>query len=377
MDMKLNDICEVYSGYALKEFNDETTGTPVIKIGNITVDGSLNLAECQYTAEKVKDKYYSKYGDIYIALSGATTGKIGIMDSNVSHIINQRVGIVRRKNNDIPEKYIMYFLFRQTERILQEASGCAQPNISPKQIAQYELQNNSTEEMKRITVVLDSISKVISQRKQELQKLDELIKARFVEMFGTVDNNRFGWVIKTIGDCCTLKSGTSLPAEIENEGGEIPYVKVGDMNYPGNERYITTSSRYVSKETAGKGIFPTGSIVFPKRGGAIGTNKKRMTVIPICADLNVMGVSSNGELLPEYLMAYFEMTDLGSLDNGSSVPQINNKDIAPLRICVPPLSAQKEYKDFVAQIDKSKVVVQKALDEAQLLFDSLMQKYFG
>ena len=102
-----------------------------------------------------------------------------------------------------------------------------------------------------------------------------------------------------------------------------------------------------------------------------------MTTLPVCADLNVMGVSSNGCLVPDYLMAYFEMLDLGSLDNGSSVPQINNKDIAPLRICVPPLKLQKEFSVFVSQVDKSKVVAQKALDKTQHLFDSLMQKYFG
>ena len=85
----LSDICDVYSGYALKSFNDSGDGIPVIKIGNILGDGTLDLDECQYTVESVKDKYYSQKGDIYVALSGATTGKIGIMDTNTKHIINQ------------------------------------------------------------------------------------------------------------------------------------------------------------------------------------------------------------------------------------------------------------------------------------------------
>ena len=146
------------------------------------------------------------------------------------------------------------------------------------------------------------------------------------------------------------------------------------MNYPGNERYITTSSRFVTEQTAGKGIFPVGSILFPKRGGAIGTNKKRMTAIPACADLNVMGVTSNGSLIAEYLMVFFDMIDLGTLDNGSSVPQINNKDIAPLRICIPPLEQQKQFAVFVAQVDKSKVAVLKALDGGVASAGILIQK---
>ena len=179
-------------------------------------------------------------------------------------------------------------------------------------------------------------------------------QSRFIELFGDQKANPFGWPRTTIGDCCTLKSGTSLPADKENEGGRIPYVKVGDMNYPGNEQYITTSSRFVTEQTAGAGIFPVGPVIFPKRGGAIGTNKKRLTTLPICADLNVMGVTAGNALKSQYLMAYFNMVDLGALDNGSSVPQINNKDIAPLVICLPPLALQEQFAAFVEQTDKSK-----------------------
>ena len=196
-------------------------------------------------------------------------------------------------------------------------------------------------------------------------------------MFGDNETNPFGWKQSKVGDCCTLKSGTSLPAEVENEGGPIPYVKVGDMNYSGNERYITTSSRYVSLATAGNGIFEVGSIIFPKRGGAIGTNKKRMTKLPISADLNIMGVSSKGALLPEYLLVYFDMIDLGALSDGSSVPQINNKNIAPLRICLPPMELQKEFAAFVAEVDKSKLAVKQSLEKLETLKKSLMQQYFG
>jgi len=235
----------------------------------------------------------------------------------------------------------------------------------------------SIDEQKKVVAVLNKVSDLIAMRKKQLQKLDDLVKSRFVELFGDQETNPFGWEQCSIGECCTLKSGTSLPAEVENEGGPIPYVKVGDMNYPGNERYITTSSRYVSEETAGKGLFEVGSIIFPKRGGAIGTNKKRMTKLPICADLNVMGVSSNGQLLPEYLLAYFDMIDLGALSDGSSVPQINNKNIAPLVICVPPMDLQKQFAAFVEQTDKSKSTIQQSLDKLELLKKALMQKYFG
>lgn len=214
----------------------------------------------------------------------------------------------------------------------------------------------SLEEQKKIVDILNGIKQIIDKYKSQLNKLDTLIKARFIEMFGDQKANPFEWPQTTIGDCCILKSGTSLPADKENEGGAIPYVKVGDMNYPGNEQYITTSSRFVTEQTARAGIFPAGTVIFPKRGGAIGTNKKRLTTLPICADLNVMGVTAGSALKSQYLMAYFNMVDLGALDNGSSVPQINNKDIAPLVICLPPLELQEQFAVFAEQVDKSKVI---------------------
>lgn len=241
--------------------------------------------------------------------------------------------------------------------------------------AQIPLPDISTQ--RRIADTLDKVAEGIEVCRKMLGELDLMVKAKFGEMFGDAKVNPFDWVQSTIGASCTLKSGTSLPIEKENEGGNIPYVKVGDMNYVGNEKYITTSSRFVTEETAGVGIFPVGSVVFPKRGGAIGTNKKRLTSVPICADLNVMGVIPGKQLLPQYLLAYFDTIDLGLLNNGSSVPQINNKDIAPLIISIPPIELQEQFATFVSKIDKSRLTIQQVLSKIELEQKVLMQKYFG
>ena len=259
--------------------------------------------------------------------------------------------------DNVDYRFVFNFCRSQAfiDDMVSQATGASYPAVSDKIVRSSMLPAYSYEEQCQISCILDNVSKIIADRKKELQKLDDLIKARFVEMFGDQKTNPYGWQQTTIGDCCTLKSGTSLPADKENEGGTIPYVKVGDMNYPGNEQYITTSSRFVTEQTAGAGIFPVGTVIFPKRGGAIGTNKKRLTTLPICADLNVMGVTAGSKLTPPYLMAYFNMVDLGALDNGSSVPQINNKDIAPLVICLPPIELQEQFAAFVEQTDKSKL----------------------
>ena len=255
----------------------------------------------------------------------------------------------------IDSKYLYYFLSGKTDYLNSLGRGATFKEISKAIVENIEIPLPEVEEQKRIAARFERLLRLIQLQKAELEELDKLVKSRFIELFGDQTANPYGWQQTSIGACCTLKSGTSLPSDKENEGGAIPYVKVGDMNYPGNEQYITTSSRFVSEQTAGTGVFPVGTVVFPKRGGAIGTNKKRLTRLPICADLNVMGVTAGRRLTPQYLMAYFDTVDLGTLNNGSSVPQINNKDIAPLLICIPPMALQEQFAAFVEQTDKSKL----------------------
>lgn len=342
-----------------------------------TVTGyqTLLFGESPSRARKKVEK-----GDILVSTVRPNLNAVAILNEDTPNVTIASTGFcVLQCKENTDNRFVFNYCKSKPfiDEMVSQATGASYPAVNEKTIRSAKVPFYSYEKQCEIGNVLDCVADIIEKRKKILEKLDEVVKARFVEMFGDQNANPFGWKQQTIGECCGLKSGTSLPSDVENEGGSVPYVKVGDMNYPGNERYITTSSRFVSEETAGKGIFPVGSVLFPKRGGAIGTNKKRMTTLPVCADLNVMGVFSKGDLVNEYLLSFFDTLDLGALDNGSSVPQINNKDIAPLVICTPPIDLQKQFAMFVQQVDKSKVAVQKSLDEAQLLFDSLMQKYFG
>lgn len=310
---------------------------------------------------------------VLIAMYGATIGASSIL--KIEAATNQACAAFVKRDDIIPE-YLYAFLESQQSRFIKDAVGGAQPNISAGYLKKIEIPIPPLEKQRRIAALLDKVSDLIAKRRAQLDKLDLLVKSRFVEMFGDQEINTKGWYQSTVGECCTLKSGTSLPADKENEGGSVPYIKVGDMNYPGNEYYITTSSRYVSRTTAGSGVFPVGTVIFPKRGGAIGTNKKRLTTVPICADLNVMGVIAGRLLHPGYLMTYFSMVDLGKLDNGSSVPQINNKDISPLRICLPPMELQEKFTTIIKQSDKTKLTIQQSLDKLEMLKKALMQQYF-
>ena len=385
MRMRLNEICEVYSGYALKSFNDSEVGLPVVKIGNILTDGTLNLDECQYTTDCVNEKYYSNKDDIYIALSGATIGKIGIMDADERYVVNQRVGIVRKKSDDVPQEYIKYFLLKQTNRILQEAAGCAQPNISPKQIAEYSVPEVSKEKMFEVCIVLDAIKRIIDMRKAELIALDNLIKARFVEVFGDTVTNSLGWEehrLEEYIDFMTSGSRGWAKYFVDKENELFITIKNVKNNHItlDNIQYIDAPDNKEAERTK-------------VRAGDL--------LISITADLGRTGVvdtdiAEKGAYINQHLslvrldktrvnplyVSYFLETESGRMQfeskNQNGVKSGLNFDaIKSLKILVPPLEIQESYLAFIHQVDKSKVVVQKALDETQLLFDSLMQQYFG
>lgn len=216
-------------------------------------------------------------------------------------------------------------------------------------VSNRDIDDISIEEQNKCVEEIDNIVNAIKNRENVVKQLEEYNSALYYKLL-----NNSKCKLMLINECCNLKSGSTLSASIENEGGNVTYIKVGDMNLPGNEKYITTSTKHVSLSTAGKGVFPIGSVLFPKRGAAIYTNKKRMTVKKTCADLNIMGVYSKDTnvLLPEFLYYYFYTLDLKELSNGAAIPQLNNKDIAPLEIQIPSIELQRDFAKKVNLVDK-------------------------
>ena len=363
--MKLQEVCEVYSGYALKEFHDSDEGYPVIKIGNICSDGTLDLEKCQFTNDFVNEKYFSKKGDIYVALSGATTGKIGIINTDEKYIINQRVGVVRKIDKAIPDQYIKYFLMNKTEKILEDASGCAQPNISPKQIGQYEFPKLGYSEMDHISVILDGISNVIAQRKQELQKFDDLIKARFVELFGDLASPKCKWKAEKLVDVCVNPDdikcgpfGTQLNKDEYVDSGvavwEIPQI---------NSLFLTTPTHYLTEEKARQldaySIKP-GDIAMSRKG-----NVGKCAVFPsslaegiIHSDVLRIRVDDS-RVFPMFMMHQLHYSgavqhQIELVSSGAIMAGINVTKLKQIFVHIPPMELQNQFTTFVQQVDKSK-----------------------
>ena len=376
--MLLEDICDIYSGYAIKEFNEDKLGIPVIKISNILKDGTVELNECQYTIEKIDQKYHSQYDDIYIALSGATTGKIGILKSYDKFIINQRVGIVRKKENNIPIDFIKYFLFYYTGRIFKEASGCAQPNISPKQIGKYILPRLDGDNVKFIVEMLESLTNIIKKRKEQLNYLDELRRARFVEMFGDINANDKNWDCEPLKNLCTIVRGGSPRPIGQFLGGDVPWIKISDAT-DGDNIYLNSTKEHIIQEGVKRSrMVKSGSLIFANCGVSLGF--ARIITFDGCIHDGWLAMEDIDLRLDKafLLQALNQMTEyFREIAPAGTQPNLNTTIMKAYKQVIPPIELQRDFIRFVEQVNKSKVEVQRALDEAQLLFDSLMQKYFG
>lgn len=368
--MKLNEICEVYSGYAIKEFNNIKKGLPVIKIGNILTDGTLNLGECQFSTEDINEKYHSKKGDIYVALSGATTGKLGIMEDEKKYIINQRVGIIRLKQKSVSQSYIKFFLLKQTERIIDEATGCAQPNISPKQIGEYDVPVFPEKEMLQISDILNNIVCVIKHYKAMIKKYDDLIKARFIEMFGRPFINNLKWESKQIKNVVNeVKYGTSKPS-VEN--GEYKYLRMNNLTYDG--RFDLTDLKFISldNDELEKCVVRKGDVLFNR------TNS--LDLIGKTADFDfdedmviagyIIRIRLKETIVPKFFSMYMNTDEvklhLRTIAKGAvNQANINAQELQGIPIYIPPIELQKQFADFVRQVDKSRFDIKKSITEIE------------
>lgn len=301
-----------------------------------------------YTTERYDERYLINGGDLLIGMDGEFT--LTKWNSECA-LLNQRVCRIRSKSPLLLDDYLQYFLPSTLRKIENRTSYVTVKHLSAKVLNAVDVPLVSVEEQQRISHQFKTIDQLIEESESSVTRLDALVKSRFVEMFGSRDVG-YKYPSKPLGELATFKSGASLPKDREKSSGDVIYAKVGDLNLTENSLAIVTSRVFVDAKTAGKHIIPEGAVVFPKRGGAIATNKKRITVQECCLDLNLMSVIPGKKLGTRYLLAWFDSFDLADIANGSAVPQINNKDLNPLQIPLPPLSLQQEFATCVAQVDK-------------------------
>ena len=347
--VKISDVCEFQSGL-WKGKNGPFTNANVIRNTNFRTNGNLSYENIAFFEVETKElsKRQLQHGDIILEKSGGgektPVGRVCLFekqDSKIPFSLSNFTCFIRVKEPSILDyKYLhkfLYFMYEagKTEPMQRNSTGIR--NLQLKEYKDISIALPPILEQQRIVTKLDvafaEIDRAIKIAKDSSIKTQELFKKELAKTFLT---NHEGWIKTTIEESCGIKSGITLKKNLEKSVGDIPYLKVADMNLESNSIEITTSSRYIMRaDISDKVIFRKGSVIFPKRGGAIATNKKRLTKIDICVDLNIMSVHPLTSLSPQLLYYFFLNVDMTKLGSGSSIPQINHYDILPLAITYP------------------------------------------
>ena len=289
--------------------------------------------------------------------------------------------VLRPRSGQLDGRYLYQWTKspRFVSDMVRKATGASYPAVSDRIVCQSKLPLPSFPEQLRIAEILGRADALRVKRRAALAQLDTLTHSIFLDMFGDPATNPKGWPRNALGSVSVFYAGSTLPKGRQFTGQRSGYflLKVSDMNLAGNEVYFATSQQWSDVPGAASSTCPESSVVIPKRGAAIATNKKRITTRASVLDPNLMAIFPRQEHLTlAFLYAWLLRLDLNSITSGSSVPQLNKRDLDPLSIPVPPLTLQLMFADRIAQVQRVVSMHRKAASRLDMLFVGLQQHAF-
>ena len=376
--------------------DDESgNGVPVLRTTNFTNEGIVDYSNVvtRTIQKKNIDAKYLRKGDIIIEKSGGSdkqpVGRVIYFDGPESaYLFNNFTGLLRVKNQAVwLPRYVFYSLFHNyrkggTRPFESKTTGLHNLKTDD-YISRYEVHEAPISEQQSICKQLDYVYDIIKTRQQQLQKLDELVKARFVEMFGDPVTNPMDWLTKPLLEMGYCKNGMNF--HTGDSGIEMHCLGVGDFKdysvIDGTDYLPTISLNEAPPEES---MLQDGDLVFVRSNGNKALVGRCLLVYPHNTPTTYSGFCiryrlTSAEVNIAYLLRVLKTDSMRKkmAGRGANIQNLNQQILAALNIPTPPLELQEWFTAFIEQIDKSKVAVQKSLDEAQLLFDSLMQHYFG
>ena len=363
---------------------------PWVKTGDLK-DKDLYVVEDYITEKGLKNSSAKMYepGTVLIAMYGATIGAVSILRLNAC--TNQACAAFKPCKAISPE-YLYYFLRSKKQSFIKDGVGGAQPNISAGYLKKVEIDLRPLDEQNETVTRLNLLDSIIHKRQQEIKNLDNLVKARFVEMFGNPFDPQkpVAWQVKTIKDLAeSIADGSNVDKTLYKEQGDILFLRIQNVwcnefrlddsvyiSEAENEVYLDTALKHGDLLITKIGRYYTADSSLGRVSVYLGEDNKANY------SNNIMRVRFREEINSEFVNALMNLDDYNKYIRRTSVGGTDKRAlskglIASYPIIVPSITKQNEFVDFVHQVDKSKVAIQKSLEETQLLFDSLMQQYFG
>lgn len=362
MKVKLEDVCERGSS-SLKQSDviDKTGEYPIYGaagyIGNV-------------------DFYHQEKPYVAVVKDGAGIGRTTLHPAK-SSVIGTMQYLLPKEN--VLTEYLCYAVrYMHLEKYF---TGATIPHIYFKDYKNEEFNLDPLDKQREVIEILGKVESIIETRRNEIQKLDELIKARFVELFGDPISNPHGFEKVSLSDLAEIKIGpfgSLLHKEDYIIGGHalVNPSHIIDSKVFVDEKLTVSDEKFTELSAYHLRI---GDVVMGRRG-----EMGRCAVVLdnglLCGTGSLL-IRTKGEVTADYIQKIISFPSfkntIEDMAVGQTMPNLNVSIVSGFQIIKPPMEVQRAYYEFVERVDKSKVVVQKALDKTQLLFDSLMQQYFG
>jgi type I restriction enzyme S subunit len=390
----LGEICKLKNGYAFKSDSYIKEGTPVIRISDIG-DGKVDLTSCvKVETKELFLDYQVKAGDILVAMSGATTGKFGIYYGKELAFQNQRVGRFEVLNQSLLDNnFLLYLLYRLKQRILDDAYGGAQPNISSGKIEEMEVPLPPIAEQHRIVSKIDELFSDLDKGIETLRNAKEQLKVYRQAVLKYAFEGRLtnpdilegelpeGWQLKKLGEIFKSTSG-GTPSRKRDDfyGGNIPWVKSGELS----KGLINQTDEYITEEAlrnSSAKIFPAGTLLIALYGATIG----KLGFLGIAAATNqaVCGIFPSEYVSLNYMFHFLTLNKQKLIESavGGAQPNISQTILKDLEVCFP--TENKIQELVVAEIesrlsvcDKIEESIEQGLKQAEALRQSILKKAF-
>ena len=393
--IKLGDIASVITKGTTPttlgfEFVD--SGINFIKIESISEDGKFINDKFNHITSECDDKLARsrlQKNDVLFSIAGAI-GRTAIVTEDILPAnTNQALALIRIPEGIINYVYLKYALQSSVVRdqFEKRKQGVAQLNISLKDIANFNIPLPSKAEQQKIVDFIEKVEMLLSLRKQQLAKLDELVKSRFVEMFGDPESNPMGWPIKKLNAVVSsITAGWSANGEARpKKAGEKAVLKVSAVTqgyFKPDEHKVIPADMEIKK------------YVYPQKGDLLFSRANTRELVGATA---IIDQDYPELLLPDKLWKVLFTSEMDvyyakhilstqairkvfssqSTGTSGSMYNVSAEKFRDTLIPVPPIGLQHEFADFVQQTDKSKLAIQQSIDQLETLKKSLMQKYFG
>ena len=370
-------------------FHFTDTGVNFVKVESISEDGNFIVDKFAHINNECNNKLgrsQLEENDILFSIAGAI-GRTAIVTKDILPAnTNQALAIIRIPNGIVDYSFLMYALkspalFSQYEK---QKQGVAQINLSLQNVSDFRIPQFSLDEQRKIAAVLDKVSDLIAKRRQQLDKLDELIKARFVEMFGTLQVPQSNFPVVSIDSVCSLiKDGThQTPKYTDDTENGFKFLSSKDVM---TQKISWDNIKYIPAELHERlyaVIQPQRNDILMSKNGVnygVAAVNDSDEIFDIYVSLALLRPTS--KINPVYFRCAINNPDTKrQFDNGIKgigVPNLHLNEIKKTKILLPPLSMQSQFATFVEQTEKTKTTISKSLEKLETLKKALMQDYFG